>query len=188
MAETSLVMLVTAQNTYSEGFRNPINVNTQELCLSFNCCDKVTVIEPSTSCSSSIGSEVSMASEYRPLRSACHPAAAWPSDIHMVSGDSPDGNSDHRHQYCYSQTMDSDMAFGSSLGQYVTLASSYLPVPHHLPVCSSTLFHSGQTPQLHFLFSVFPFLHHTLLLQQVLGCFSSSHCQLRIFLYRKLDM
>lgn len=41
----SWVMLVTAQNTYSGGFRKLIDVNTQEPCLSFNCCDTDTMAE-----------------------------------------------------------------------------------------------------------------------------------------------
>lgn len=161
---------------------------------------------PPTSCSS-IGLEVPRGFrwQYRSLRLACYPTAAWPSDIRVVSSGSPDyrhplvsgDNSGHRHQHRPQlgprPFIDPDIAFGSSPGQYITLASLYLPVPHYHRVSSSTFLYRIQTPQVYLLFHPphtlsFPSLHCTLIQWQALGCLSSGHCWLCIFLYRKIDV
>lgn len=128
--------------------------------------------------------------QYRSLRLTCHPKAAWLSDIHVVSSGSPDyrhplvsgDNSGHRPQLAARPFMDPDMAFGSSPGQYITLASSYLPVPHHHRVSSSTFVHRIQPSQVYLLFHPphtlsFPSFHCTFIQWsgtrrpwQVLGC------------------
>lgn len=129
-------------------------------------------MNPDMAPASSMDPNVPMASksQCRPLRSTCLPLA-WPSVIHVVSS-SPDHrhllgfcyNSGYRHQHRPQLQQDHGCrhGLGSSLGQDLTMASSYLPVSDRHGVSRFTFLHSIRTPWLHFLFhfstthSIFP--------------------------------
>lgn len=99
--------------------------------------------------------------ECMPLRSACSPSAAWPPNIHMVSLlaiQTTDmhlgfhGNLGHKHGWrpqLY-QNHRPDTALCGHLEQELTMVSSYLLVPHHHHLVSSSTFLIG-TPRMCFL-------------------------------------